>query len=191
MANESDIQGVESQNTTTTETTTEETHTDESSQDSTDVEHTEVKETSEAKIARLRRQLSREEKKAGIVEKPVKQTKSGELDYSHKAFLVANGIKGGDEMALVSEIMANTGKSLDDVIESKYFKAELKELRDVKSTDNAVVSGSKRSSQSTRDTVEYWIGKGELPPKEQRELRQKVVNARYTAEKSKNVFYNS
>lgn len=187
MANESEKLSVESKD---IDTTTEDTTVDENDTETTDVEQTGAKETSEAKIARLRRQLSREEKKAGIVNQTVKQTKSEDFDLAQKAFLVASGVKGKDEMALVKDIMSATGKGIDDILESKHFQAELKELRAAKATDEAVVSGSKRSSQSSRDTVEYWLGKGELPPSDQRELRAKVVNARIKAEKNKNVFAN-
>lgn len=192
MENETKTQGVEDNNTEAEEVVTgDESDTDESSDNTTNTGQKESKEeTLEAKAARLRRQLAQTEKKMGKTEKPVKQTKSGVLDWGQKAFLATNGIKGENEISLVSEIMAHTGKDLDEVVESKYFQAELKELREAKATDNAVVSGSKRSTQTSRDTVEYWIAKGELPPKDQRELRQKVVNARVAAEKSRNVFYN-
>lgn len=114
--------------------------------------------------------------------------KSDELDYSHKAFLVANGIKGSDEIALARKVMKETGKSLDDVIESKFFQAEIKELRDTKTAKNAIPDPSKRAGQSARDSVEYWLGKGELPPREQRELRTQVVNARIKQEKNIDIF---
>lgn len=117
--------------------------------------------------------------------------KSEEFDYSEKAFLIANGIKESDEVDLVKAIMTDTGKSLDDVLESKYFQAELKEIRDVKITTNAIPSGSKRTGQSAQNTVEYWIAKNELPPADQRELRQKVVNERIKKEKVGNVFTNN
>lgn len=115
--------------------------------------------------------------------------KSEELDYGAKAFLVANGVKGVDETKLVKEIMANTGKSLDSVLESKYFQAELKELRDLRMAAEATPNGAKRSSQSASSTVEYWLAKGELPPASERELRTKVVNARIQKESKSNVFY--
>lgn len=118
--------------------------------------------------------------------KPV--SKSGELDYGQKAFLIANGVKDSDEVALVKDIMSNTGKSLDDVLESKYFQAELKEMRDTKKTEKATPPGTKRTGQSAADTVEYWLAKGELPPTSERKLRQDVVNARINQEKDKNHF---
>lgn len=151
-------------------------------------------ETPEAKAARLLRQTNQARKKLGLEPlgetKPDKKTgkKSDELDYGQKAFLIANGIKDADEMELVKEVMKSTGKSLDDVVGSKYFQAELKEIRDDKATADAIPKGNKKGNNSASNTVDYWIAKGELPPKDQRELRQKVVNARIKAESGKSQF---
>jgi hypothetical protein len=142
------------------------------------------------RVARLQRQLKRAKADAGIEDEvPTKKTsKKDELDYGAKAFLVANGIKGNDEMTLAKEVMTSSGKSLEEVIENKYFQAELKEMRELKATKDAIPTGSKRSGQTQSNEVDYWIAKGQLPPVDQRELRQKVVNARINTEKSKNNF---
>lgn len=146
-------------------------------------------ETPEAKRARLKRQLEQLDKKYPVEEKPEpSKSKSNDLDYGQKAFLVANGIKGTEEINLVKDIMQNTGKTLDEVLESKYFQSELQELRSEIATKNAIPSSSKRSNQSSDDTVEYWLAKGELPPESERELRLKVVNARLKKETNTNVF---
>lgn len=122
--------------------------------------------------------------------KPGNEDKSGELDYGQKAFLIASGIKEADEVELVQKTVKETGKTLDQVVGSKYFQAELKELREARSADDAIPKGGNkgRSAASSRDTVEYWIAKGELPPTDQRELRTKVVNARIKVEKDKSQF---
>jgi len=151
-------------------------------------------ETPEAKAARLLRQTNQARKKLGLEPltegKPDKKAskKSDELDYGEKAFLIANGIKEADEMELVQEVMKSTGKSLDEVVGSRFFQAELKEMQEDKATAEATPKGSKRGNNSASNTVEYWIAKGELPPKDQRELRAKVVNARIKAETSKSQF---
>lgn len=137
----------------------------------------------EGRLRRAETKLSKVSEKA--------PSKSGELDYGQKAFLVANGIKGNDEIQKVRDIMSNTGKSLDEVLESKYFQAELKEMRELKATAEAIPQGSKRGTQSAQSTVEYWIAKGELPPVSDRELRQQVVNARIKKESKGGAFYNS
>lgn len=146
-------------------------------------------ETPEAKRARLQRQLEQHNKKYPVaVEEKKPESKSSDLDYGQKAFLIANGVKDADEINLVKDIMANTGKSLDDVLASKYFQSEIKELRDEKLATSAMPNGSGRSGQSAQDTVDYWIAKGELPPASERELRIKVVNARLKKETNTNIF---
>lgn len=155
------------------------------------------KETSEQRVARLKRQLAREEKKLGLnktekkeSETKEKATKSSELGYAEKAYLIANGIKGADEVSLVEEFLANTGKELDSVVESKFFQSELKELREARASADAVPKGSKRSGSSSKDSVDYWLAKGELPENtpDNQELRRKVVNARYERESRTNKF---
>lgn len=145
-------------------------------------------ETPEAKVARLKRQLAREERKLNTSPEPKQETKSGDLDYGQKAYLVANGIKGTDEINLVKQIMKDTGKDLDSIIESRYFQAELKEMRDDKATKEAVPTNTKRSGNSARSSVEYWLAKGELPPEDQPELRRQVVNAEIKAQSTANNF---
>jgi hypothetical protein len=110
------------------------------------------------------------------------------LDRIDKAVLRAEKITSPEEIELVESIMKETGKDLEGVLESKYFQSELKEMRDFKSSKDAIPSGTKRSSQSARDTVDYWVGKGELPPADQVELRRKVVNAKMQTEKTKSQF---
>lgn len=113
-------------------------------------------------------------------------SKTGDFDYGQKAFLVANGVKSSDEMSLVKDIMKDTGKSLDQVLESKYFTKELEELREARRTSQAIPNSSKRSTNSSRDSVEYWVAKGELPT--DRELRSKVVKAKWKADSQRNIF---
>lgn len=137
----------------------------------------------EAKIEKMKLEAKVEKK----VEK-VLETKSGELDYGQKAFLVANGVKGADEVALVKQFMENTGKSLDDIVENAYFQQELKGLRETRETKEAIPSGAKRTGQSSRNEVDYWLAKGELPPEDQPELRRAYVNARIARESSESIF---
>lgn len=110
-----------------------------------------------------------------------------DFDYSEKAYLKSMGIEK-DEYPFVLKEIQNTGKSLDELLDSKYFQSELKEKREEKASQDAVPLGTKRSSGSARDSVEYWIAKGELPPADQPELRRKVVNAKIKAEETKSKF---
>jgi len=156
-----------------------------------EVEEVEVKierpaETLEAKKSRLEGQLARVNKDLGVV--PERKAKSNdELDYGAKAFLVANGIKG-EEMKLVEDAMKNTGGTLEQVLENKYFQSQLQEARDLAGTILATPKGKGGHSVPT-DSVEYWMAKPmeDVP----QEMRIKVVNARLAKDENKTKFYNS
>jgi hypothetical protein len=116
-----------------------------------------------------------------------KEEKKG-FDYAEKAFLKASGIQN-NEYEFVWEAVEKTGKSLEEILENKYFQAELKERREDNSSKEAIPKGSKnRSSVAPIDTVDYWLAKGELPPKENKELRREVINAKIKQENTKNKF---
>lgn len=124
--------------------------------------------------------------KSKEVKEPETVVKEG-FDYAEKAYLKASGVQN-NEFPMVLEAISTTGKTLEQVLDSKYFQAELKETRELEATKNAIPEGTKRSSASAKDSVEYWVAKGELPPADQRELRTKVVNARISSEKDKSTF---
>jgi len=106
-----------------------------------------------------------------------------EFDYAEKAFLKANDLQK-DEYPLVLEAMNSTGKTLDEVLESKYFQSELKEKREEKDSEDAVPRDTKRAGGASKNSVDYWLAKGELPPPDQIQLRRDVVNARIKAEET-------
>lgn len=111
---------------------------------------------------------------------------TGVLDKLDRAVLRVEKITAPDEIKLVESYMKETGKDIEAVLASKYFQAELKELRDLAATEEATPTGEKRSGVLTRDTVEYWIAAGKLP--EDPVLRQKVVNAKIAKEKNVHQF---
>jgi len=118
-----------------------------------------------------------------------KAPSSKDLDYGAKAFLIANGIKGQEEISIVQDVLNATGKSLDEVIEMRFVQEELKALREQKQTEDAMPKGAgERGGQGARTTVDYWIAKGELPPADQTELRRKVVNEKLKRSKQKSKF---
>lgn len=145
----------------------------------------------EAKKARLERQLKQLGKNHPELfreETTRPSKKSDGLDYGQKAFLVANGVKGEAETKLVQNVMRETGKSLEQVLESKYFQAELKDIRDLQQSANATPTG-RRSGNMASDSVEYWLTKDfkDVPA----DMKAKVVNARLQKKENKGVFYNS
>lgn len=148
------------------------------------------KETPEAKRARLERELKQHNKKYPTSEeKPKPASKKGDFDYGQKAFLIASGIKGEAETALVQEYVNDSGKSIETILSNKAFQSDLKELRDSDKASDAIPD-SKRSGNSSRDSVEYWITKGEMPANtpENQELRRKIVNAKMAKAKGGSPF---
>lgn len=117
---------------------------------------------------------------------PKVEEKKG-FDYAEKAYLKSSDIKS-EEFDLVAKIMKDTGKSLDDVLDSKYFQSELTGLREEKASQDAIPEGTKRSTTTTKDKVDYWIAKGEMPPADQPALRREYVNAKTKALKDGNKF---
>lgn len=127
-------------------------------------------------------------------ETPAKEAQAkSELVLIEKAFLRSEGIKTAEEVALALDHKKNTGKELDEVVDSKFFQAELKELRETKASQEATPSASNRGAPQAKDKVEYWLAKGELPPATQEnvELRRKVVAAKTARAKGSGKFYNS
>lgn len=134
--------------------------------------------------------LKEERENAGATPTP-KNEQVTPSDLGEKAYLAVNGIKSADEIAFVQKMKKETGKDVESLLETTYFQTEFRTFKEKKETDNAVPSGNKRSSNSSVDSVEYWLAKGELPPADQVQLRRDVVNARLKKEQTKGVFYNS
>lgn len=122
--------------------------------------------------------LKRELKKAT---KSSKATPSAELDYGQKAFLATQGVEGED-FGFVQEVMTDTGKTLEEVLGSKYFKQELEDKVSDRKAKAALPKGTKRTGNSTQSDVDYWVAKGELPPVDNPILRREVVNAKLKKE---------
>lgn len=137
------------------------------------------------------------ERKNGQWIKPEKQTQenpkksqSGELDYGQKAFLRAEGIKTKEEVDLVKAFMENTGKSLEEVVENKYFLNELKEQRELKATELATPSSSGRSASFPKDK-DFWLAKyssGTPIMEVPQEFRSEVLNAKIAQDERKDKF---
>ena len=144
-------------------------------------------ESPEARISRLERQLAQAKKKAGRDEPKKTSDKEVGLDRMDKMILRQEGIKTSDEIELVESIARDTGKTVEQIIDSRFFQSELKELRESRSAKDAIPSGARRSQQTSKDNVDYWIAKGELP-KDDPALRQQVVKAKVAKERAKSTF---
>jgi len=122
----------------------------------------------------------KKEIKPKIEPNPEAKPTTGELDYAQKTF-ISNvlGVKINDteQISLVKEYLAN-GKNLDDLIDNKHFKNDLKDIQDNQAAKDAIPIGARGAGgSSAKDSVDYWINKGELPP-DNVDLQRKVVNER-------------
>lgn len=150
----------------------------------------------DADIAKYRRMAEQRGKKLEEFEKGGKGDKGGKegksdefsFGYGEKAFLKANGFDGDSEYQIILDTMKFTGKPLEDVMNHPYVKAEIQALRQQKQAEDALPKGNNRGGATSRNSVDYWLQKGELPPEDQMELRRKVVNAKIQASKNKQKF---
>lgn len=123
--------------------------------------------------------------------KPEPKQEVQSVDLGEKAYLAVNGIKSPDEVEFYSRMKKETGKDAEALLGSTYFQVEFRDFKEKRDSANATPNTSKRSNNSSVDSVEYWIAKDELPPMSEPELRQKVVNAKMKKDSQKGVFYNS
>lgn len=129
-----------------------------------------------------------ETKKTDKESKAKVETKSDKVDYGELAFLSQKGVEHDEDISYIQNIANNTGESLKDVLSKSFVKAELKERAEQRTTADATPKGTKRSASPARSDVDYWVAKGVLPPADQPQLRQDVVNAKLKSEKSASEF---
>lgn len=137
---------------------------------------------------RLKSKLDKQKLEDKVEKKVEKVLGEKGLDRLDKAILRVEKIIAPEEVELVEAMMKESGKDVEGVLASKYFQSELAALREAQATKEATPSGTKRSGQSPRDDVDYWIAKGELPPADQPDLRMKVVARKREVLKSKGQF---
>ena len=134
------------------------------------------------KLAKLKEQMKVDKK----VEKQLGQNKN-EPDYAKLAYLEQKGVTSDEDIAWAEGQAKDSGKSLRELFQAKWFLAELKERRDEVASKEAIPTSSKRSGNSARNEVDYWIQKGELP-KDNVELARKVVAEKRRIAASANQF---
>lgn len=112
--------------------------------------------------------------------------KAGELGYAEKAYLASNfEVKHPDDVKFVQSAMKETGRSLDEVMASPFVLGGLKEQQEARTTKEGTPSATgDRSGTHAVTTVDYWINKGELPPKDQPDLRRQVVAEKIKRQRS-------
>lgn len=105
--------------------------------------------------------------------------KQKELGYDQRAYLASvHEVKHPEDVTFVQNAMNATGRTLEEVMADTFITDKLKEMGEHRATKEATPAAGDRSGGAAKDSVEYWLAKGELPPKDQVELRRKVVNAK-------------
>lgn len=187
---------VDTQETSTGEGTSTET-TDKGSQDLSELKS--LIEAQQNDIASLKRSLKKANKSEDKTDTS-KQTNSDSSELTEKVELLSMqvaGIQADDEIKLAKDLQAETGLPMDKLLNSKYFKSELEDLRTANANAEATtgIKGDKSSAGNAKNTAAYWIAKGEHPTREQvpdRKVRAEIRKAFVDKESgSKGRFYNS
>lgn len=122
-------------------------------------------------------------------EKPEPQAKqSSEADYGKLAFFASKGVEHEDDISYIEDIKETTGKDYTEILSKSYVISELKERQQFRTTEAGVPKGTNRGQGGTKDKVEYYLAKGELPPADKPMLRREYVNKKLKVEESRNKF---
>lgn len=107
----------------------------------------------------------------------VKNEVKESFDLSEKTYLIVNKVDEDDYDFILDE-MKDTGKPLDKVLKFKHVKDALEERATERKAQKAIQhpQSAGRSGGTTRDSVDYYLKKGELPPPG--ELRNKYLDAK-------------
>jgi hypothetical protein len=135
-------------------------------------------ETSEQRVARLKRQLEREERKLGIESKESpKEESSKEVDERYERLVLkTEGITSKKEQDVVLDYARFKGIDPEAALKMPAVKAELAELRKKES----VPAPSSRTSAGGSNDFNYWVAqakKGNFP-RNDREMMRKLKDAR-------------
>lgn len=107
------------------------------------------------------------------------------------------GITKDSELELARKLQKETNLPMKQLINSKYFKSELEDLRasEANAEASSGIKGDKSNSQNPKSSAAYWIAKGEYPPRDQvsdKAVRKEIRDALVAKEKgSTGRFYNS
>jgi len=150
-------------------------------------EQSEQEESLEERVKRLEQERSQERneriKQERIAKRKQNQEDSSikqETDWGQKAYLVAQGYTDPEEQSVIFKAMERTGDDLESVVTDEFVQGKIQKLRNDREAQEATPDNSGgRSGSPASDSVDYWIERGELPPKDEKpELRKEVVKER-------------
>ena len=119
----------------------------------------------------------------GKPNKPNEDFSTGDI-----ALMEQRGHKSIEEQDYIAESMDKYNLSLKEVLADDYHQAKMKGIKDSIAVKEATPSGRGRTPASGKQSVEYWLAKGGLPPENDVKLRRDVLNARIKSEERGNKF---
>lgn len=176
----------------TTEETTEETQEESTEESNNEVEELRRQlEERDSQINDLTGKLKRVSKKAEKpkTQKAAKADDSG-LDYGKLAYhntVSEFKIEANEDVEMLEQAIEDSGKSQEEVLNSKWFQEDINTAREARAAKQAVPKSTKRSNQTAVDDVSYHLqkiqdGSMQLNDIKDSDLRRKVLNARIKAE---------
>lgn len=112
------------------------------------------------------------------------------LDRLNQMELRELGVKDDEDQKIVFDAAKSLGVKPIEAAVNPAIQALLQTNQTKRQAEQATAPSSKKGGSSVRSQVEYWIDKGELPPKGDTELRRKVVNKRIELSKKAKMFNN-
>lgn len=149
-------------------------------------------------LGSLKRELKDYKKASESVQETPQKTESTDtsalLKKMENLALRAANVTHQDDVELARKIAKDTGKDIEDVLESGYFKYEVEALRTQRANADAVsnIKGDKGGVSSKTDPA-YWLAKGQPPSPADvpdRKARAQIARAFMAGNGSGKKFYN-
>jgi len=142
---------------------------------------------SEKKLGKLKSNLEDKPEKEEPKSTPEKE--SSKLDYGQLAFhnSLPDVVKiRKEDREFLKEQIEKSGKTQEEVLESKWFFEDLKVKQDAQSVKEATPSTTKRSTGTSKGKVDYWLNKpfGDVPD----DMKQEVLNKQLEVQKQGSKF---
>lgn len=119
---------------------------------------------------------------------PSSNKPNNDFDYGELSYLAVKGYEHEDDLNYIKTIKEKSGEPLRKIIEDDYVVEHLRTMKEERMVQNAIPSSQRRAPAILKNTVDYWLAKGELPPMDQVQLRRDVLNERINRERQKSKF---
>jgi hypothetical protein len=132
----------------------------------------------DTEIAELKETIKNKSIEARLAKKDSKpEADSNLLERVTRMELKENGLTDADELELVLKEAKDLNVDPIALVKRGLADGLLERHRKAKADELANVGTSSRANANSRDTVEYWIAKGEYPT-DNVELKRKIVKAK-------------